>query len=33
VDEFRRLFDATGFRLESVLPTPDVAILVAVPMG
>jgi hypothetical protein len=30
-DELARLFEATGFRLESVLPTPDVDIVVAVP--
>jgi hypothetical protein len=30
-DELARLFEATGFRLESVLPTPAVDIVVAVP--
>jgi O-methyltransferase domain/Dimerisation domain len=31
VDEFRMLFEATGFRLESVVPTSDVDIVVAIP--
>ncbi|MEO8180755.1 MAG: methyltransferase [Deltaproteobacteria bacterium] len=31
VEEFRELFEATGFRLESVLPTSDIGIVVATP--